>query len=127
MTKMCEPEISYDEPSDTLYIDFGPRMGATGLGLNDHIFLRVDVDNRRAIGITLLDFSILANRSEIGPRSFPLSGLEEISPDLQALALELLHLPPVSDYLTVLAYSPAGTEVIPIAVLNTDKLVARAA
>ncbi|HYH81607.1 MAG TPA: DUF2283 domain-containing protein [Longimicrobium sp.] len=124
---MAEPKILYDEPADTLYIAFCPGERATGLSLSEHILLRVDKRNRRAIGITLLDFSILTDQSEIGPRSFPLSGLDDLTPESRELAMELLHSPPVSDFLTVSAYSPAGTEVIPIAVLNTDKLVARAA
>lgn len=124
---MAEPHFLYDEPADTLYIAFSPGERATGLKLNENILLRVDKRSRRAIGITLLDFSILTDPSEIGPRTFPLSGLDDLTPESRELALELLHLPPVSDFLTVLAYSPAGTEVIPIATLNTDKLVARAA
>lgn len=124
---MAEPEIFYDEGGDTLYISFAPGKTGTGLELNDHILLRADKQHRRAIGITLISFSILANRSEIGPRSFPLTGLDELRPESRKLALELLHSPPVSDYLTVSAYSSGGARAIPIATVNTDKLVARAA
>jgi uncharacterized protein YuzE len=124
---MCEPKIVYDEPADVLYISFVPGASATGLSLNGHILLRVDAEERRAIGITLIGYSELADRSDIGPLNFPLSRINELSPDLQALAMELLHTQPVSDYLTVSAYSPSWGEVIPIVSVNTDKLVAHAA
>jgi uncharacterized protein YuzE len=127
MTTMAEPEIFYDEPGDTLYISFSPGETGAGLDLNDHILLRVDKQQRRAIGITLISFSILANRSAIGPRSIPLTGLEELSPELQELALEILQSPPVSEYLILSVYSPAGNDVIPLTTLNTDKFAARAA
>lgn len=121
---MLEPEILYDEPVDTLYLAFFPGEKATGLRLNNHILLRVDKRNRRAIGITVLDFTVLAGRSDIRPRSYPLTGLDELKPESRELALELLHSLPVSDYLSVVANPPEG---IPSVTLNTEKLVARAA
>jgi len=124
---MSNPVVMYDEPADTLYISFAPGEPAVGLELNDHVLLRVDRERRRAIGITFFSFSHLAMRSDIGPRSFPLSGLEELSPELRELALELLHVPPVSEYLVLSAYSPAGRDAIPITLLNADKLVSHAA
>ena len=124
---MAEPVIVYDEPADTLYIAFYPGESATGLKLSDHILLRVDKRNQRAIGITLLDFAILTSESETGPRSFPLKGLDELTPESRKLALELLHLPPVRDYLILVESTTAGASVIPSAMLNMDKLVARAA
>ena len=47
---MTEPQIRYDEPSDTLYVSFAPGESATGLELSDHILLRVDKRRRTAIG-----------------------------------------------------------------------------
>lgn len=124
VTQMAEPEIFYDELGDTLYISFAPGKTGTGLELNDHILLRVDKQHRCAIGITLVSFSILVNRSEIGARSVPLSGFDELRPELRELALELLHSPPVSEYLTVMACPPGE---IPSVMVNTEKLVARVA
>ena len=126
MTSMCKPEISYDEPSDTLYIDFEQCRCGTHLGLNDHVLLRVDSEKTRVLGIMLLDFSVLANRGEFGPRSFTMTGLDEMAPDLREMAMRLVHSQPVTDYLVVSAYSPPGAEAVPIVTLNTDKLVARA-
>ncbi len=124
MKTIPEPRVAYDEPVDTLYRAFFPGEKATALRLNNHILLRVDKCNRRAIGITVLDFSMLAGRSDTGPRRYPLTGLDEFKPESRELALELLHSPPVSDYLTVVACPPGG---IPSVTVNTEKLVARAA
>lgn len=124
---MVEPSVLYDEEGDVLYISFVRGETGTGLDLNDHILLRVDKQTREAVGITVISFSILANRSECGSRSFPLTGLDEPSPALRELAFEILKKPPVSDYLTLSADSPAGVETVPITLLNADKLVARAA
>lgn len=123
---MSDPKIVYDEPADVLYIAFVLGATATGLSLNEHILLRADVARRRAIGITLIGYSDLVSRSEIGPQIFPLTRLDELTPGSRTLAMELLHTPPVSEYLTVYAYSP-GIDEIPTVTLNTGKLVARAA
>ena len=120
---MTEAKIRYDEPSDTLYVSFSPGESATGLELSDHILLRVDKRRRRAIGLTLFDFSLLMQRTELGPRSFPLSGLARLSPELRELAISLLQSQPVSDYLSLSAFTPTGRETIPITELRSDKLV----
>ncbi len=61
MKTMTEPRVVYDEPADTLYIAFFPGECATGLSLSDHILIRVNAEERRANGITLLDFSSWRN------------------------------------------------------------------
>jgi uncharacterized protein YuzE len=124
---MTEPQILYDEPADTLYVSFVPGESATGIELNDHILLRVDAAGRRAIGITLLDFSLLAQRTEFGPRSFPLTGLRRLGPGLRNLAVSLLQSPPVSDYLTLSVFTPNAAEEIPATVLNAEKFAPQAA
>jgi uncharacterized protein YuzE len=111
---MSEPVFTYDETSDTLYISFAPGEAATGIELTDHILLRVNKRERRAIGLTLLDYSILAQPTDIGPRSFPLTGLDELSDDLREMVLDILLHPPVHDILSLLAYTPSLAETIPI-------------
>lgn len=68
---MEEPTIRYDEPSDTLHVEFVAGRSATGLELNENILLRVDKVARVAIGLTVLNYSLLAQRTEMGPRSSP--------------------------------------------------------
>ena len=124
---MTEPLIEYDEPSDTLYIAFVPGKSATGIELNEHILLRVDLQRRTPVGLTLLDFSLLAQSTEMGPRSFPLSGLADLSDEMREMALEILRSAPVGDYLSLSAYTPATNQAVPITSLRSDKLMMRAA
>jgi len=111
---MDKPQITYDELSDTLIVAFEPGAQATGIELNEHILLRIDKKRRKAIGITFLDYSLLAQRADFGPRSFPITGLGKLSEDLRALALDILQKSPVNDILTLSTYTPSYTEAIPI-------------
>ncbi len=115
---MAEPVFNYDEPSDTLYVSFAPGVAATGIELNDHILLRIDKTARRVIGLTLLDYSLLAQQTEVGPRSFPLTGLAALPSELRELVLGLLRTPPVSSILTLTAYTPTMAEVVPVVSLQ---------
>ena len=121
---MVEPIIDYDEVSDTLHVSFTPGEKATGIELNDHILLRINKKDRRAIGLTFLDYSLLAQRTEVGPRSFPLTGLAEISEELRETVLEILRRPPVSDFLFLSSYTPSIAEAIPILSLQGTVSVA---
>ncbi|NOZ48838.1 MAG: DUF2283 domain-containing protein [Chloroflexi bacterium] len=115
---MIKPIFNYDEISDTLYVSFAPGEKATGVELNDHILLRVNKKERRAIGLTFLDYSLLAQRTEVGPRSFPLTGLTELSEELREIVLDILRRPPVIDILLLSTYTPSIVETIPIALLQ---------
>ena len=111
---MSEPVLTYDEASGTLYISFAPGEVATGIELTDHILLRVNKKECRAIGLTLLDYSVLAQPTDIGPRSFPLTGLDGLPDDLREMVLDILLHPPVHDILSLSAYTPSLAETIPI-------------
>jgi uncharacterized protein YuzE len=116
---MTEPVFNYDEPSDTLYVSFAPGEEATGIELSEHILLRIDKEARKAIGLTFFEYSLLAQRTEMGPRSFPLSGLALLSDELQELVLGILREPPVSDLLFLSSYTPSLQQVTPITSLRT--------
>ena len=58
-------------------------------------------EERRAVGLTFLDYSLLAQKTEIGPRSFPLTGLADLSDELREIVLDILQHPPVSDILFI--------------------------
>ena len=120
---MSEPIFNYDEMSDTLYVSFAPGETATGIELNEHILLRINKQERRAIGLTFFDYSILAQRTEVGPRSFPLTGLAELSDELRDIVLEILLSPPVSKILLLSAYTPSLVETIPITSLQLVPMV----
>ena len=115
---MKTPNFNYDEQSDTLYISFEPGAKATGIELNNNILLRIDKDKRKAVGITFFDYSILAQRADFGPRSFPLTGLVELSEELRGLVLDIIQSPPITSILTLSTYTPTYSEAIPIILLH---------
>ncbi len=121
---MGKPIFNYDEMSDTLYVSFCPGEKATGIELNDHILLRINKDERTAIGMTFFEYSLLAQKTEIGPRSFPLTGLAQLSNDLREIVLDILLRPPVSDILTLSTYTPSFIETVPITSLQPVPVVA---
>ncbi len=115
---MTKPKFNYDEISDTLYVSFEPGMKATGIELNDHILLRINKNERKVVGLTFLEYSLLAQKTDVGPRSFPLTGLSELSDDLRKIVLDILLSPPVSNILSLSAFTPSIVETIPITLLQ---------
>ncbi|RME75254.1 MAG: DUF2283 domain-containing protein [Chloroflexi bacterium] len=110
--------FSYDEISDTLYVSFKPGEKATGIELNEHILLRIDQDKREVIGITFFDYSLLVQVADFGPRSFPLSGLEQLSAEVRELVLDILQSEPVAELLAISTYTPSYSNAIPITFLR---------
>ena len=121
---MEKPKINYDEMSDTLYVSFEPGTKATGIELNEHILLRINRKKHKAVGLTFLEYSLLAQKTDLGPRSFPLTGLSELSDDLRQIVQDILLTPPVSDFLSVSAFTPSVLETIPITLLQPLSLSA---
>ena len=115
---MTKPIFNYDEISDTLYVSFHPGEKATGIELNDYILLRINKNERRAIGLTFFEYSLLAQQTRVGPRSFPLTGLAQLSDELGEIVLDILLRPPVSDILTLSTYTPSFVETVPITSLQ---------
>jgi len=113
-----KPIFNYDEMSDTLYVSFAPGEKATGIELNEHILLRINKRERRAIGLTFFDYSLLAQKTDLGPRSFPLTGLTGLSDELREIVLDILQRPPVNDILFLSTYTPSIVEAIPITSLQ---------
>lgn len=119
---MKNPISKYDELSDTLHISFTSGENATGIELNEHILLRVNLEERRAVGLTLFDYSVLAQKTEIGFRSLPLNGLDKLPPDVRETVIEILLSSPVKDVLSLSAYTPSTVETIPITSLHHSVL-----
>jgi uncharacterized protein YuzE len=114
-----EPIYSYDKEADVLYISFSPgEKATTAVELNDNILLRFNRAEKRAIGLTLMDFSVLVQLTNLGPRSFPLSGLDELEPDWQDMVIEIITRPPVSQILKVFVYTPSLTDTVPVALIE---------
>jgi uncharacterized protein YuzE len=106
---------SYDKEADVLYISFSPgEKATTAVELNDNILLRFNRAQKRAVGLTLMDFSVLVQLTRLGPRNFPLTGLKELEPDWQEMVVEIITSPPVNQILKVSTYMPSLTEDMPI-------------
>lgn len=120
---MSEPVFNYDEISDTLTISFFPGETATGIELNDNILLRINKPKRYAVSLSIFNYSILAQKTEAGLRSVPLTGLEELSDKLRETVLGILLEEPLSDILSVSTYTPSLSESVPIATIHDAALL----
>lgn len=121
---MTQPVIQYDELSDTLTVSFVPSQRATGVELNDHILLRLNKAEQQAVGLTLMDYSLLVQSDELGVRNFPLSGLSQISEEMRAMVLTLIKNEPVNQFLSLSVYAPTFANAIPIASVKSVLAVA---
>lgn len=115
---MTQSVTNYDEASDTLYMSFIPNLKATGIELNEHILLRIDKGTHEAVGITFLNYSILIQKADFGPRSFPLTGLVKLSDETRQIVMEILEKEPIKAILSLSTYTPTFSESIPITLLH---------
>jgi uncharacterized protein YuzE len=119
------PVYSYDEEVDVLYVSFAPGEKATAaVELNDNILLRFNKAEKRAIGLTLMDFSVLVQQTELGPRGFPMPGLDELESEWQEVVIGIITSSPVNQVLHVLAYTPSILESVPITFVSPPVAVA---
>jgi len=118
--------LVYDPEADILELFFGANEPATGVELTDHIVLRLNRQTQRAISLTVLHFSILAEQTEYGPRSYPLTKLNEVPADLRELVLHLLTSAPVSQFLKLSHFQASPTKRIPFTYVESPPSVAAA-
>jgi hypothetical protein len=116
--------LVYDQEADILEIFFGENEPATGVELTDHILLRLNRPTKRAISLLLLDFSILAERTEYGPRSYSLDNLDKLPEDLRELVLQLVTSLPVSQFLKVSHFQASPTKRVPLTYVESPPTVA---
>ena len=118
---------NYDQEADVLYIAFSPgEKATTAVELNDNILLRFNRTEKRAIGLTLMDFSVLVQLTKLGPRNFPLTGLEDLEPEWQELVIDLITSPPVNQILKVSSFTPSITTSIPVAFVERPSIAVAA-
>lgn len=109
------PSYSYDKEADVLYISFAPGEKATAaVELNENILLRFNRADKRVIGLTLMDFSVLVQLTRLGPRHFPLTGLGDLDSEWQELVIDLITSAPINQILHVSSYTPSPVEIVPI-------------
>lgn len=106
--------LAYDKNEDILDIFFGENEPATGIELTDHILLRLNRETGRAVSLTLLHFSILVERTEYGPRSYPLDKLEELPEDLRDLVIRAVTAMPVNKFLKISFFQESPTKRVPL-------------
>jgi hypothetical protein len=116
--------FAYDQEADIMEIFFGENEPATGVELTDYIVLRLNQQTRRAISLMLLHFSILTERTEYGPRSYPLNKLDEIPEDLRELVLHLVISMPVSQFLKLSHFQASSTKQIPFTYVESQPTMA---
>jgi len=97
-----------------LDIFFGENEPATGVELTDHILLRVNQQTGRAVSLTICHLAILTERTEYGPRSFPLDNLEELPESLRELAIRLMTAAPVNQFLKLSNFQASPTKRVPL-------------
>ncbi len=123
---MNEPIFNYDEISDTLTVSFFPGESATGIELNENLLLRINKQKQDAVSLSIFNYSILAQKTEAGLRSLPLTGLQELSATLRETVLAILLKKPLSDILAVSTYTPSLSESMLIATIHDSALLAPA-
>lgn len=118
--------LVYDEEADILEIFFGENGPATGLELTNYIVLRLDRNAKRILSVILRHFSILAERTEYGPRSFPLEKLESLPEEIRELVLRSLTTLPVSQFLKLSHLQTSPKKRLPVAYVESQPMVAYA-
>jgi hypothetical protein len=106
--------FAYDGEGDILEVVFDSVEATCAVELTEEILLRFNLERGQAAGLTILDFSLLANPTEIGPRSFPLTGLDDLPDDLRQTVVKIITSPPVNQFLKVSYFYPSPAERLPI-------------
>ncbi len=106
--------LVYDPEADMLEIFFGTNEPATGVELTDHIVLRLNLQTKRAVSLLLMVFSILTERTEYGPRSYPLTTLHTLPGEVRAVVLQVVTSMPVKQFLKVSHFQVSRTESVPL-------------
>jgi len=102
--------LVFDEEADILEIFFGENEPATGVELTDQIIIRFNQKMKRAISLTLLDFSVLTEHTEYGPRSYSLSEINDLPEHMRELIFRLATSMPVSQFLKISYFQASPTK-----------------
>ena len=111
--------LAYDETGDVLEIVFDDVEATCAVELTDNILLRFHEELGQAVGLTILDFSVLASPSELGPRSFALTGLERLPDDLREVVARIITTAPVSRFLKVSIFDSFSVHPIPLTYIES--------
>ncbi|MEA3345270.1 MAG: DUF2283 domain-containing protein [Chloroflexota bacterium] len=106
--------LTYDEEGDVLEVLFPGAKATCAVELTPNILLRFDYGSGQAAGITLLDFLLLTGYTEMGSKSFPLTGLDDLPREMHQMVAEIITSPPVSRILRVSRLYQSPDRQIPI-------------
>lgn len=106
--------LAYDEVGDVLEVVFDRSEANCAVELTDNILLRFHRELGQAVGLTILDFSVLASPSELGPRSFALTGLERLPDNLREVVTRIITTAPVNRFLKVSIFDSFSVHPIPL-------------
>lgn len=101
MNSTHEVRFEYDAEGDVLDIYFSENRRAWTIELTANINLSIDRQSKTVVGLTFLDYTELARPTELGPRSFPLTGLAEMPHAERELVMRVLTQAPLNDWLDV--------------------------
>lgn len=116
--------LAYEEEGDILEIVFDGVEATCAVELTDNIVLRFHSQQRRAAGLTLLDFSVLASPTELGARSFALTGLDNLPEELREIVVQIITTPPVSQFLKVTTFYASPGEQVPLTYVESPRELA---
>jgi hypothetical protein len=114
MNEQLSIRYEYDEIGDVLDVYFGENRRAWTIELTENIMISIDRQTEEAVSLTLLDFTELIRPTPVGPRSFPLTGLDALPTDERDLVVKVLTTPPVSDLLDVSSVLSPPASPLPI-------------
>ncbi len=106
--------LAYEEVGDILEIVFDDVEATCAVELTDNIVLRFHREQGRAAGLTILDFSILTSPAELGVRSFPLTGLDDLPEELREMVVCIITTPPVNQFLKVTTFYASPADRVPL-------------
>ena len=116
-------EIEYDQDGDMLEIFFQKGPATNAIELADPIILRFNRESGTAVSLSILTFSKVIEKTDLGPRSFRLDGLDLLPDTVRQIVSKIITSPPVSTFLKVSTYYPL-TEQKPVALSYVDRSVA---
>ena len=106
--------LAYEEVGDILEIVFGDVEATCAIELTDNIVLRFHREQGRAAGLTILGFSILTSPTELGARSFALTGLDDLPEELRETVVRIITAPPVNQFLKVTTFYASPADQVPL-------------
>ena len=118
--------LAYEEVGDILEIVFDDVKATCAVELTDNVVLRFHRQQGRAAGLTILDFSILASPTELGVRSFALTGLDDLPEALRETVARIITTPPINQFLKVTTFCPSYAKQVPLTYVESVREMALA-